>query len=37
VLAAELLRKGERDAVLAHLDSVAMFWGRPKPKLNTAS
>jgi len=32
VLAAELLRKGERDAVLAHLDSVAMFWGRPKPK-----
>lgn len=37
VLAGELLRKGERDAVLAHLDSVAVFWGNasanPRPGL----
>ena len=29
VLAGELLRKGERDAVLAHLDKVAVFWANP--------
>ena len=32
VLAAELLEKGERDAVLAHLDAVGVFWGRPGAK-----
>ena len=29
VLAGELLQKGERDAVLAHLDQVAVFWANP--------
>ncbi|MFZ4526803.1 MAG: hypothetical protein ACOYOE_15075 [Chlorobium sp.] len=29
VLAGELLQKGERDAVLAHLDKVAVFWANP--------
>jgi len=29
VLASELLQKGERDAVLAHLDKIAVFWANP--------
>lgn len=37
VLARELLEKGERDAVLAHLDQISSFWGKPETKPSAPS
>ena len=37
VLAGELLQKGERDAVLDHLDKIAVFWANPAESPSSSS